>query len=150
MSEQKQGGGTARPDIIVSARAPEPVGPYPHARRVGSLIFVSGMGPRRRGEKQIPGITFDDDGRVLDWDIQVEARAVFDNLRVILEDAGSSLERIVDVTVFLTDIGRDFQAFNQVYGEILGHVQPSRTTVEVGRLPTPIHVELKVIATVDA
>ena len=133
----------------VSSRAAEPVGAYPHARRVGDLLFLSGIGPRERGSKSIPGVTQDADGTVLDYDIVEEAKSVFRNIRYILEDAGSAWENIVDVTVFLTDIGRDFKAFNEVYREHFAEVQPCRTTVEVNRLPTPIHVELKVIATIS-
>lgn len=132
---------------FVSDRAPDPVGAYPHARRVGSLLFISGMGPRKRGSSEIPGVTIDSAGRVVSYDIVTETKAVFENLRFVLEDAGSSWESIVDVTVFLTDIEADFERFNQVYRDALGSVQPTRTTVEVNRLPTPIHVELKVIAT---
>ena len=117
-------------------RAPVPVGAYPHARRVGNLLFLSGIGPRRPGTDAIPE-TFDD-----------QVRSVFDNIRVILEEAGSTWERIVDVTVFLTDIPRNFDAFNRLYAEAFVVDRPTRTTVEVSRLPTPIDVELKIIATV--
>jgi 2-aminomuconate deaminase len=133
---------------IVSERAAEPVGAYPHARQVGNLLFISGIGPRERGKKAIPGVTMDDAGNVLGHDIAEEARSVFRNIRFILEDAGSTWENIIDVTVFLTDIKRDFARFNEVYREYFGGVEPCRTTLEVSRLPTPIHVELKVIATV--
>ena len=133
---------------IVSDRAAEPVGAYPHARQVGNLLFLSGIGPRERGSKTIPGVTMDSAGKVLDYDIVEEAKSVFRNLRFILEDAGSSWENIIDVTVFLTSIERDFKRFNEVYREHFGSVEPCRTTVEVNRLPTPIHVELKVIATI--
>jgi 2-aminomuconate deaminase len=133
---------------IVSNRAAEPVGAYPHARQVGNLLFLSGIGPRERGSKAIPGVTMNEDGNVIDYDIAEEARSVFRNVRFILEDAGSAWENIIDVTVFLTDIGRDFKAFNEVYREFFAAVEPCRTTVEVNRLPTPIHVELKVIATI--
>lgn len=133
--------------MINSSRAAEPVGAYPHARRVGNLLFLSGIGPRERGSAAIPGVRQDAAGNVIDYDIAEEARSVFRNIRFILEDAGSAWENIVDVTVFLTDIGRDFAAFNEVYREHFATVQPCRTTVEVNRLPTPIHVELKVIAT---
>lgn len=134
---------------IVSERAPEPVGAYPHARQVGNLLFVSGIGPRQRGMRDIPGVRMDDTGKVIDYDIVEEARSVFRNIQYILEDAGSTWENIVDVTVFLTSIERDFKRFNEVYREYLGSVEPCRTTVEVNCLPTPIHVELKVIATID-
>lgn len=117
-------------------RAPAPVGAYPHARRVGDLLFLSGIGPRRPGTDQIPDT----------FEAQVES--VFANIRVILEEAGSAWERIVDVTVFLTDIPRDFATFNRLYAEAFVVDRPTRTTVEVSRLPTPIDVELKVIATV--
>lgn len=133
---------------IVSERAAEPVGAYPHARQVGNLLFLSGIGPRERGSKTIPGVTMDEAGNVIAYDIVQETISVFRNIRLILEDAGSSLERVIDVTVFLTSIERDFRAFNDVYCDYFGSIEPCRTTVEVNRLPTPIHVELKVIATV--
>ena len=133
---------------IVSERAAEPVGAYPHARQVGNLLFLSGIGPRERGKREIPGVRMDADGTVIDYDIAEEARSVFRNVRLILEDAGSAWENIVDVTVFLTDIARDFKRFNEVYREHFGAVEPCRTTVEVSRLPTPIAIELKVIAEV--
>lgn len=132
--------------IISSPRAPEALGPYPHARRVGNLLFISGMGPRRRGEQQIPGVELDASGRVIRYDIEAQCRAVFENVRVILEDAGSSWERLVDVTVFLTDLERDFATYNRIYGEYFGTVKPCRTTVGVTRLPGPIAIELKCIA----
>jgi 2-aminomuconate deaminase len=133
--------------VVLSSRAPEALGPYPHARRVGNLLFISGMGPRRRGEKGVPGVELDASGRVLRYDIEAQCRAVFENVRVILEDAGSSWERLVDVTVFLTDLERDFATYNRIYGEYFGSVQPTRTTVGVARLPGPIAIELKCIAT---
>jgi 2-aminomuconate deaminase len=135
-------------EVVLSPRAPEALGPYPHARRVGNLLFISGMGPRRRGEKSVPGVELDAAGRVVHYDIEAQCRAVFENVRVILEDAGSSWERLVDVTVFLTDLERDFAAYNRIYGEYFGTVQPTRTTVGVARLPGPIAIELKCIATV--
>jgi len=131
---------------IVSARAPEPVGPFPHAKQVGNLIFVSGIGPRKRGSREIPGVTLDGAGNVVAYDFETQCRAVFDNIRMVLEDAGSGWDRIVDVTGFLTDIKADFAAYNRLYGEYFAENQPARTTVEVSRLPTPIAVELKVIA----
>jgi len=134
---------------IVSPRAPEPVGAYPHARRVGSLLFLSGIGPSKRGRKEIPGVTLDAAGNVTAYDIEAQCRAVFENVKVILEDAGSSWNRIVDVTVFLTHMKQDFPIFNRLYAEYFTTDRPTRTTVEVTALPTPIAVELKVIATVD-
>jgi 2-aminomuconate deaminase len=134
---------------VVSQRAPEPVGPFPHAKRVGHLLFLSGIGPRVRGTRKIPGVTLGADGEVVDHDIAEQCRTVFDNVRAVLEDAGSSWERIVDVTVFLTDMQRDFATFNRIYGEYFRSNRPARTTVEVNRLPTPIAIELKVIATID-
>ena len=119
---------------VVSPRAPRPVGPYPHARRFGNLLFVSGIGPRDRATDAVPA------------GIEAQTRSAIENVRVILEDAGSSLEKVIDVTVFLTDIAGDFAAFNRVYGEYFGRVLPTRTTVGVVALPTPISVELKVIA----
>ena len=133
---------------FVSDRAPRAVGPYPSAHRVGNLLFLSGMGPRKRGQEEIPGVTLGSDGSVIAHDIEVQTRAVFDNIRFVLEDAGSSWDRIVDVTVFLTDMA-DFDRMNAVYAEALGDVRPARTTVQVSRLPRPIHIELKVVATID-
>ena len=134
--------------MIISARAAEAVGPYPHARRAGNLLFVSGIGPRRRGAKEIPGVTMDAKGAVASYDIAAQCRSVFENLRYILEDAGTTWERIVDVTVFLTNMD-DFAAYNAVYAEHFPDVRPARTTVEVTRLPTPIAIEVKAIATID-
>lgn len=134
---------------VVSQRAPEPVGAFPHAKRVGNLLFLSGIGPRRRGTKEIPGVTFGPKREVVDYDIAEQTLSVFENVRTVLEDAGSTWERIVDVTVFLTDMKRDFATFNKLYAEHFRDNQPTRTTVEVGALPTPIAVELKVIATID-
>jgi 2-aminomuconate deaminase len=131
---------------IISPRAPEPVGPYPHAKQVGNLIFVSGIGPRKRGEKEIPGVTLDAAGNIVAYDFERQCRAVFDNIRMVLEDAGSGWDRIVDVTSFLTNIKADFPIYNKLYGEYFAANQPARTTVEVSRLPTPIAIELKVIA----
>ena len=133
---------------IESSKAPEPVGLYPHARRVGNLLFLSGVGPRQRGRKDIPGVTFDSHGKVIAHDIEVQCRSVFENVRLILEDAGSSWDQLVDVTVFLTDMRHDFAAYNRVYAEYFKDNQPCRTTVEVTALPTPIAIELKCIATI--
>ena len=138
-----------QPERVVSSRAPEPVGAFPHARRVGNLLFLSGMGPRTRGSKSIPGVTLDSGGNVVDHDITLQCQAVFANVRTVLEDAGSSWDRIIDVTVFLTDMKQDFPVFNRLYAEAFVTNQPTRTTVEVNCLPTPIHIELKVIATID-
>ncbi|MCL4210160.1 MAG: RidA family protein [Phycisphaeraceae bacterium] len=140
---------------IHSARAPEPVGAYPHARRVGDLLFLSGVGPRRRGSKDIPGVRLDASGRMIDYDVEQQCRACFDNVRFILEEAGSKWENIVDVLAFLTDMKRDFAVYNRVYAEYFagpGKPNPTRTTIEVGALPqggnAPIAVEVKVVATV--
>ena len=133
---------------IESSKAPEPVGAYPHARRVGNLLFLSGVGPRQRGSKEIPGVTLDSQGKVVDHDIEAQCRAVLENVRRILEDAGSSWDKLVDVTVFLTDMQRDFAAYNRIYAEYFKNNQPCRTTVEVTALPTPIAIELKCIATI--
>ena len=136
-------------EIIDSTRAPEPVGLYPHARRIGNLLFLSGVGPRERGTKQIPGVELDDAGEVRTYDIETQCRSVFQNVRYILEDAGSSWDNIVDVTVFLTNMKDDFAAYNRIYAEYFADNRPCRTTVEVNALPTPIAIELKVIATID-
>ncbi|MDQ6940118.1 MAG: RidA family protein [Verrucomicrobiota bacterium] len=132
-----------------STRAPEPVGAFPHAKRVGNLFFLSGIGPRVRGSKEIPGVTLDSLGNVVGYDIETQCRAVFENVRLVLEDAGANWNDIVDVTVFLTDMKKDFPIYNRIYPEYFageGKPNPTRTTVEVGALPTPIAIELKIIA----
>ena len=131
-----------------SSRAPEPVGPYPHAKRIGNLLFLSGVGPRKKGDKDIPGVTLSENGEIQDYDIEVQCKAVFDNVRFILEDAGSSWSNLMDVTVFLTNMNEDFPTFNRIYRDYFSDVQPCRTTVEVTALPTPIAIELKCIATI--
>ena len=133
---------------VHSAKAPEPVGLYPHARRVGNLLFLSGVGPRKRGSKEIPGVTLDAQGSIVAYDIEAQCRSVFENVHLILEDAGSSWDRLVDVTVFLTSMQRDFATYNRLYAEYFKDNQPCRTTVEVTALPTPIAIELKCIATI--
>lgn len=137
------------PDEFDSPRAPEPVGLYPHARRVGNLLFLSGVGPRERGTKKIPGVELSDNGDIVSYDIETQCRSVFQNVRYILEDAGSSWEQIVDVTVFLTNMKEDFATYNRIYAEYFSSNRPCRTTVEINSLPTPIAIELKVIATID-
>jgi len=131
---------------INSSQAPEPVGLYPHARRVGNLLFLSGVGPRAKGRKEIPGVELDAEGNIKSYDIEVQCRAVFNNVRYILEDAGQSWDDIVDVTVFLTNMKDDFKTYNRVYAEYFKDNLPCRTTVEIKSLPTPIAIELKVIA----
>jgi 2-aminomuconate deaminase len=135
-----------------SSRAPEAVGAFPHAKRVGNLLFLSGIGPRVRGSKEIPGVTLDPAGNVISHDIAAQCRAVFENVRLVLEDAGASWNDIVDVTVFLTDMKNDFPAYNRLYAEQFAgpdKPNPTRTTLEVTALPTPIAIELKVIACVN-
>jgi len=136
-------------DGINSANAPEPVGLYPHARRVGNFLFLSGVGPRERGTKRIPGVELDEAGNIVSYDIEKQCRSVFQNVRTIVEDAGSAWENIVDVTVFLTNMKEDFAAYNRLYAEYFADNQPCRTTIEINKLPTPIAIELKVIATID-
>lgn len=134
--------------VINSDRAPEPVGAYPHARRVGNLIYLSGVGPRERGTKVIPGVTLGADGSIVDYDIEAQTLSVFRNIRYILEDAGSAWEKIFDVQVYLTNMKADFPTFNRLYAEHFAGVDACRTTIEIGALPTPIAVELKVVATI--
>jgi 2-aminomuconate deaminase len=136
-------------NIFNSSKAPEPVGLYPHARRVGNLLFLSGVGPRTRGAREIPGVKLDDDGNITSYDIEAQCRSVFQNVRYILEESGSAWEKIVDVTVFLTNMKDDFAIYNRLYAEYFKDNLPCRTTVEINRLPTPIAIELKVIATLE-
>jgi len=132
-----------------SKRAPEPVGAFPHAKRVGNLLFLSGIGPRTRGSKEIPGVTLDGSGKIDNYDIETQCRAVFENVRFVLEDAGARWNDIVDITTFLTNMKTDFPIYNKIYAEYFagdGKPNPTRTTVEVTALPTAIAIELKVIA----
>jgi 2-aminomuconate deaminase len=131
-----------------SEKAPEPVGAYPHARQVGNLLFLSGVGPRERGTKKIPGIELNDDGSINSYDIAIQCHSVFKNVKLILEASGSSWSQLVDVTVFLTNMKADFATYNKIYGEYFKDNQPCRTTVEISSLPTPIAIELKCIATI--
>lgn len=133
---------------ITSENAPEPVGSYPHARRVGNLLFLSGVGPREKGKKEIPGVRLDENGKITSYDIEAQCHSVFNNVKTILEDAGSSWNNLVDVTVFLTNMKNDFQTYNRIYAEYFKDNQPCRTTVEINYLPTPIGIELKCIATI--
>ncbi|MDN5200819.1 Rid family hydrolase [Fulvivirgaceae bacterium BMA10] len=132
-----------------SQKAPEPVGVYPHARKVGNLLFLSGVGPRKRGSKEIPGVELDKDGNIVSYSIEEQCHAVFNNIKYILEEAGSDWSKLIDVTVFLTNMKADFATYNKIYAEYFTENQPCRTTVEVLSLPTPIAIELKCIATID-
>jgi 2-aminomuconate deaminase len=136
------------PNSIESSKAPEPVGLYPHAKRVGNLLFLSGVGPRERGTKIIPGVELDENGKIVSYDIAKQCHSVFQNIRFILEDSGSSWNNIVDVTVFLTNMKDDFPIYNKIWAEYFSENPPCRTTLEINCLPTPIGIELKVIATI--
>ena len=133
---------------INSDRAPQAVGLYPHARKVGNLLFLSGVGPRKAGSKEIPGATLNDEGEIVEYDIEKQCHSVFQNIKYILEDSGSSWDNIVDVQVFLTNMKDDFKIYNKIYAEYFKENQPCRTTIEIKSLPTPIAIELKVIATI--
>lgn len=134
---------------VFSDKAPEPVGAYPHARKVGNLLFLSGVGPRKRGSREIPGVTIDGSGNIISYDIGVQCHSVFENVRNILEASGSRWENLVDVTVYLTNMKNDFAAFNEIYAEYFKENQPCRTTVEVSALPTKIAIELKCVAFIE-
>jgi 2-aminomuconate deaminase len=129
-----------------SQKAPEPVGAYPHARRVGNLLFLSGVGPRKRGSKEIPGVSLDSDGNITSYNIEEQCHSVFANVKAVLEDAGASWDDLVDVTVFLTNMKDDFKTYNRLWAEYFGKNPPCRTTLEINCLPTPIAIELKCIA----
>lgn len=137
---------------ISTNKAPKPVGSYPHARKVGELLFLSGVGPRVAGsdaiDSAVPGLKLDKNGNFLEFDFEAQCRSVFDNVKVILEESGSDWGQLVDVTVFLVDMKRDFQTYNKIYAEYFKGNQPCRTTVEINSLPTPIAIELKCIATI--
>jgi len=133
---------------ISTDKAPAPVGLYPHARRVGNLLFLSGIGPRTV-TNEIPGLKLDKHGNFLEFDFAAQCRNVFDNVKIVLEESGSSWDKLVDVTVFLVNMKRDFATYNAIYAEYFKDNQPCRTTVEINSLPTPIAIELKCIATID-
>lgn len=139
--------------IIQTGDAPKPVGAYPHARKVGNLLFLSGVGPRIAGsnasDTEVPGLELDKNGNFITFDFEAQCRNVFDNVRKILDASGSRWENLVDVTVFLVNMRRDFQTYNRLYAEYFKDAQPCRTTVEINSLPTPIAIELKCIATID-
>jgi 2-aminomuconate deaminase len=137
-------------EIISTSKAPKPVGAYPHARRVGNLLFLSGIGPRTPDTNEIPGLVLDKNGNFIEFDFEAQCKSVFDNVRIVLEESGSRWENLVDVTVFLVNMKRDFHAFNQLYAEYFKDAQPCRTTVEINSLPTPIAIELKCIATIES
>lgn len=132
-----------------SNRAPPAVGAYPHARKVGNILYLSGVGPRQLGQQSIPGVELDENENITNYDIETQCRSVFDNVRMIVEDCGSSWDRIFDVTVFLTNMKDDFKIYNEIYAEYFGKIRPCRTTVEINALPTPIAIELKVVALID-
>ena len=134
-------------EILNADNAPEPVGLYPHARKVGNLLFLSGVGPRKKGSKDIPGVELDGQGNILSYNIEEQCHSVFQNVKTILEASGSRWDRLVDVTVFLTNMKDDFATYNKIYAEYFKDNMPCRTTLEVNALPTPIAIELKCIAT---
>lgn len=135
-------------DIVHAAGAPKAVGAYPHARRVGNLLFLSGVGPRSPKDNSIPGNVLDADGKLIDYDIEAQCRQVFANVRAVLEASGARWQDLVDVTVFLTDMQRDFATYNRLYAEYFSEAQPCRTTLGISALPTPIAIELKCIAAI--
>ena len=137
------------PDIIHTNNASKPLGAYPHARKAGNLLFLSGIGPRNAKDNSIPGLELDVEGNIVKYDIEAECHSVFANVKAVLEASGSSWEKIIDVTVFLTHMKQDFAVYNRIYGDYFKDVQACRTTVEVKSLPTPIAIELKVIAMID-
>lgn len=135
-------------DIIKTKQAAKPLGAYPHARKAGDLLFLSGIGSRNAKDNSIPGLELDDKGNIVKYDVEAECHSVFANVKAVLEASGSSWDKIIDVTVFLTNMKKDFPAYNKIYGEYFKDVNACRTTVEVKSLPTPICIELKVIATI--
>jgi 2-aminomuconate deaminase len=135
-------------EVINTENAAKPLGAYPHARRVGNLLFLSGIGSRSAKDNKIPGLEQDTNGNIVKYDIEAECHSVFANVKAVLEASGSKWENMVDVTVYLTNMKDDFPQYNKIYGEYFKDVQACRTTVEVKSLPTPIAIELKVIATI--
>lgn len=147
LQKQKMFALSSKDSIIHTGNASQPLGAYPHARKAGGLLFLSGIGPRDSKTNAIPGLELDEEGNILKYDIEAECRSVFANVRAVLEASGSSWNKIIDVTVFLTNMKKDFPVYNKIYGDYFKDVQACRTTVEVKSMPTPIAIELKVIAT---
>ncbi len=137
-----------KPNKTITDKAPQPVGLYPHSKRVGNLLFLSGIGPREAGTNIIPGNQYDEKGNLIKYDITAQCHAVFGNVKTVLEESGSKWEKLIDVTVFLTNMKDDFETYNHIYAEYFKDVQPCRTTIEVKSLPTPIAIELKCIAAI--
>jgi 2-aminomuconate deaminase len=136
-------------EAIVTGKAPKPMGLYPHARKVGNLLFLSGIGPRDPENDEIPGLKLDKHGQFLSFDFEAQCHSVFKNVKTVLEASGSSWDKLVDITVFLVDMKRDFHTFNKIYATYFKDNQPCRTTVSVNSLPSAIAIELKCIATID-
>lgn len=138
---------SSKNDPVISQKAPEPVGAYPHARRAGSFLYLSGVGPRQRGRSEIPGVTFNERREVIAYDVGIQTRSVIENIRTVLQESGLDLKDLIDVQCYLTNMKEDFPVFNRVYGEYFDVATgPTRTTIEVGALPTPIAVEIKAVA----
>jgi len=135
---------------IITNEAAQPLGAYPHSRRAGNLLFLSGIGPRNPKDNSVPGLQLDSGGNIIKHDIEAECHSVFANVKAVLEASGSSWANIIDVTVFLTNMKTDFPIYNRIYNQYFQDVQACRTTVEVKSLPTPIAIELKIIATIGA
>lgn len=131
---------------IITDHAPKPVGLYPHAKWVGDLLFLSGVGPRSANSNDIPGVILDNEGHILSYDIKAQCHSVFTNVKHILKAAGTTFDNLIDVTVFLTNMKADFEQYNKIYAEYFKVVQPTRTTLGISALPTPIAIELKCIA----
>lgn len=131
------------------SKAPDPVGLYPHSKRVGNLLFLSGVGPRKKGSNVIPGVTLDENGLIVSYDIETQCHSVFQNVKYILEESGSSWDKLIDITVFLTNMKDDFAVYNKLWAEYFKDNLPCRTTIEIKSLPTPIAIELKCIASID-
>jgi 2-aminomuconate deaminase len=135
-------------DPIITNKAPDPVGLYPHARKAGNLLFLSGIGPREAGTNNIPGVELDKNGNFISFDFEAQVHSVFKNVKTVLEESGSSWDQLIDVTVFLVNMQRDFQTYNRIWAEYFKSNAPCRTTVGITALPTPIAIELKCVAMV--
>ena len=135
-------------DKFSTDKAPAPVGLYPHSRKLGNILFLSGIGPREAGTNAIPGNEYDAEGKLIKYDIAAQCHSVFKNVKVVLEESGSKWENMVDITVFLTNMKDDFKIYNELYAQYFKDAQPTRTTIEIKSLPTPIAIELKVIASI--
>jgi 2-aminomuconate deaminase len=136
---------SARPERVMTPDAPDPLGPYAHAVRAHGFVYCSGQGARDPRTGREAGVGYDEQGKVTSYDIAVQCEATLGNVHAVLEAAGTSWDRLVELTVFLKDMD-DFEAMNEVYARHFPNGGPARTTVGVSDLPADNYIEIRAIA----